>query len=152
MYCEECGRKSNPGELYCTGCGTKLRNNFVSEINMPADEIFQKEKQSNKKLTKIILGSILAFFVFIAIIVLGTIAITFSYINKFETKTFIEFGSDKIPTVYSALGQKKIVSIKTESNNDNKKLTLIYNSNSLILNDLVRYKHYYHHQLVQNHY
>ena len=27
MYCENCGRKSNPGERFCADCGTPLRTN-----------------------------------------------------------------------------------------------------------------------------
>jgi len=140
MFCENCGRKPNPGEIFCADCGTPLRTNVNGNVNsVPAPNLGQVNRNKKKPKTGLILGIVFGSIAIMIAIVVGIIAIAFSFKNKYETKEYIEFGSDKIPTVYSAVGQKSLVSFNTQINDDKRTTTLAYSDDDFTEDELIQY-------------
>lgn len=140
MYCENCGRKSNPGERFCADCGTPLKTNGNMNVNpAPAPNQGQVNRNKKKPKTGLILGIVFGFIAVMVAIVVGIVAFAFSFKEKYETKDFIEFGSDKIPTVYSALGQKSLVSFNTQINTGSRITTLAYYASDITDEEILEY-------------
>lgn len=140
MFCENCGRKSNPGERFCADCGTPLRNNVNMNVNpTPSTNLGQVNRNKKKPKTGLILGIVFGSIAVMVAIIVGIIALAFSFVSKYETKEFIEFGSDKIPTVYSAIGQKSLVSFNTQINGSSRITTLAYYADDLTEEEILEY-------------
>lgn len=105
MYCKSCGRKLNPGELFCADCGSRVEaqvNNMNQSVITPNGQMIPK-KNSGKKVVIII---ILAF-----ILLLGAVALFFMVIFKNITKAVessdrivCEAGKGKITIMYDETG------------------------------------------------
>lgn len=134
MYCENCGRKSNPGEKFCADCGTPLRNNVSVD-----SKAFSKPKEKKKISKGLIIGIVLGVFAIFISIIIGIIALAFSFVNKYETKEYITLGSDKIPSVYSSLGKKNIVSVNAKYNSSGQTLELSYSDSNFTDDELTTY-------------
>ncbi len=140
MFCENCGRKSSPGEKFCADCGTPLRTNVNMNVNpVPAPAMGQVNRNKKKPKTGLILGIIFGSIAIMIAIVVGIIAIAFSFKNKYETKEYIEFDNDKIPTIYSAVGQKSLVSFNVQISNNGNTTTLEYYADDFTEDELLQY-------------
>lgn len=138
MFCENCGRKSNPGEMFCADCGTPFRTN-VNVNPVPAPNLGQVNMNKKKPKTGLILGIVFGVIAVIVAIVVGIVAFAFSFKDTYETKQYIELGSDKIPTVYSAVGQKSLVSFNTQINGNGRTTTLEYYADDFTEDELLEY-------------
>lgn len=118
MFCENCGRKSTPGEKFCADCGTVLRNNVANQ-NV-------KKVTKKKPKTGLIVGLILGFFGLMVAGIVGIVFIALSFLNKYEVKNYIKLGSDKIPTIYSAVGRKDILSVNSQYSNNEQTVKIEY--------------------------
>lgn len=140
MFCENCGRKSSPGERFCADCGTPLRTNVNMNVNpVQSPNLGQVNRNKKKPKTGLILGIIFGFIAVMVAIVVGIVAFAFSFKDKYETKKFIELGSDKIPTIYSAVGQKSLVSFNTQINGNGRTTTLAYSAADFTEDELNQY-------------
>lgn len=87
------------------------------------------------KALKITLGIILAL-VTIFIVVLS---VAFLVINKAKTAGYVEFGEDKVPTIYYVLGEKKLNNISTEVENGIASKSYTYSATELSTLELNNY-------------
>lgn len=138
MFCENCGRKSNPEEKFCADCGTPFRTNMGS-FNVGPVPVQNKVVNKNKPKTGLILGIIFGCIALFVALVVGIIAVAFSFVSNYETKEYIELGNDKIPTIYSAVGQRDIMSINKSIKEDNNTTTLVYYADDFTAEDLDAY-------------
>lgn len=138
MFCENCGRKSKPDEKFCADCGTLLRNNMGS-VNVGPIPVQNQVVNKKKPKTGLILGIVFGCIALFVALVVGIIAIAFSFVSNYETKDYIELGNDKIPTIYSAVGQKDIMSINKSLKEDNYTTTLVYYADDFMAEDLDAY-------------
>ncbi len=138
MFCENCGRKSNPAEKFCADCGTPLRTSN-GNVNIGPVPVQNKVVNKKKPKTGLILGIVFGCIALFVALIVGIIAVAFSFVNNYETKEYIEIGNDKIPTIYSAVGQKDIMSINKSLKEDNNTTTLVYYADDFTAEDLDAY-------------
>ena len=103
MYCINCGREWNEGELYCGSCGA-LRS---SQVPVQNNNVVQNVPQTKKSfptwaIILIIVGAILLAGViglFCLIFFVFVIVDSFEYIPE-QTDSYVYIGGEEIPTLY----------------------------------------------------
>lgn len=100
----------------------QLKNNL--------NKIF-KENVMGKKIVKILVGVVLAI-----VLLVGAI---FYFLGSQAREPFVEFGEDKIPTIYSSVGERSVKKYATKIENGRSTKTYTYKKGEVSLEDLDNY-------------
>lgn len=139
MYCRNCGKQQYNSEKFCISCG--LENDcFVSNNGFNTDLV--NSKKSEKRMLIIIFG-ILGLFVFGIIgLVVIIFFFVFSIMNTIQMEEYVSFNKDKISSIYSVVGEKKLCSVNSSEYNGEHTIIYEYCDYSLTINEFNVYKDY----------